>query len=878
MGGYRYDIEQLKLGLSPAVINETIDDRVAGLLVAGSGITLTYNDAANTLTITNTISPGTTGFGLMGIGEDGSPGEDATPIPGPQGPQGLQGQVGPAGPAIYLEADQGEQGEQGIPGGQGPAGVGNTGPTGNPGPMGPAVYLDAEGTEGDIGPPGPVGPAGPQGASGFSAGILGLWRTDTTVGGDPASGRLRWDNATEISALNITIDHIDQNNNDIDIFFDLMAVGDRLYIQDQNDSANYQIWTLTGTPTGSHALTYHSLPVSFVTSGGTGTTNFPNNSLVFVASTRPGAIGAQGPIGWAVDGVDGQDSMVPGPPGATGFPGPMGPAVYLDADQGLDGDIGPPGIQGPAGAGSVGPQGVPGVATFLEADAGLDGDFGPPGKDGPAGTTGAPGPMGPAVYLDAEQGIEGDFGPMGLVGPTGPAGPGTVGVGIGGAYVTKTADLIVVLGTPTLVAFDTEVYDDAGYWSSASPSQFFAPVRGWYVVYLHTLWDSTNTRRGAWIYKNTLTPTNAGAVCGQYIAAGVSPQVNCSGLCWLEQGEYVSFIVQTDAGSTLNSTTRWTRAGIVAVGLGMTGPQGRDGEDGFDGEDGSPGQPGRDGSTGAPGPMGPAVYLDAEPGQDGDFIPGPTGPAGPTGATGPAGGGGSSMGPPGQDGADSDDSGWLMGLRDPGATHWADEETIRKKWFFSARAEVNNGSAALPALKFAVADTGFYAGGASNIGVTFSGVMNYEFTSGAFIAHTGEVRANSATTLNAVMRAGANDQNLAVIFGLTYDGTINPYIRGFGGTSATTPGDVQHVTPLTGNTIRFQNAVDGLQFRVGGTNVAEVYRFGAWEPVAGDPPISSYNPGTITIPTEKFAIYASQLKATTTAVVTLQGTSVVRMI
>ena len=35
-------------------INETIDDRVAALLVAGSNITLTYNDAANTLTIAST--------------------------------------------------------------------------------------------------------------------------------------------------------------------------------------------------------------------------------------------------------------------------------------------------------------------------------------------------------------------------------------------------------------------------------------------------------------------------------------------------------------------------------------------------------------------------------------------------------------------------------------------------------------------------------------------------------------------------------------------------------------------------------------------------------------------------------------------------------
>lgn len=34
-----------------ATLNEQIDDRVAALLTAGANITLTYNDAANTLTI-----------------------------------------------------------------------------------------------------------------------------------------------------------------------------------------------------------------------------------------------------------------------------------------------------------------------------------------------------------------------------------------------------------------------------------------------------------------------------------------------------------------------------------------------------------------------------------------------------------------------------------------------------------------------------------------------------------------------------------------------------------------------------------------------------------------------------------------------------------
>ena len=278
-------------------------------------------------------------------GEDGSPGPQGLP-----GAAGAQGQIGPAGPAIYLEADAGEQGEQGIPGGQGPAGVGNPGPTGAPGPMGPAIYLDADGNEGDMGPPGPAGPAGAAGSPGYSAGILGVWRTDTTVGGDPASGRFRWDNATQISASIITVDHLDSNSNDIDVFFELLALGDRLYIQDQNDSTNYQIWQINGAVTGSHALTYHSLPVLYITSSGTGTTNFPDNHSAFIATSRLGNQGLQGPPGFADDGVDGADSMVPGPPG------PVGPA-------GATGPTGPAGSG--SGSGGPGPQG----------EDGQDGDF-----------------------------------------------------------------------------------------------------------------------------------------------------------------------------------------------------------------------------------------------------------------------------------------------------------------------------------------------------------------------------------------------------------------------------------------------------------------------------------------------------------------------
>lgn len=41
--------------------SEAVDDRVAALLVAGSNVTLTYNDAANTLTVASSGGGGGTG-------------------------------------------------------------------------------------------------------------------------------------------------------------------------------------------------------------------------------------------------------------------------------------------------------------------------------------------------------------------------------------------------------------------------------------------------------------------------------------------------------------------------------------------------------------------------------------------------------------------------------------------------------------------------------------------------------------------------------------------------------------------------------------------------------------------------------------------------
>lgn len=114
----------------------------------------------------------------------------------------------------------------------------------------------------------------------------------------------------------------------------------------------------------------------------------------------PGADGPMGPIGLTgEDGMDGDIGPM-GPAGAagaagtTGAQGPMGPAVFLAAES-LEGEMGPPGVAGAAGAtGSQGIQGIQGPlgpAIFLMAEPGEDGMIGPPGATGPQGPAGGGG-------------------------------------------------------------------------------------------------------------------------------------------------------------------------------------------------------------------------------------------------------------------------------------------------------------------------------------------------------------------------------------------------------------------------------------------------------------------------------------------------------
>ena len=147
-------------------LNETVDDRVAAFLQAGTGISLSYNDAGNQLVISNTSGGGSTTTPWMYDSYEPEP----LIIPGPQGNQGTAGSNGATGAQGPI-GPPGLAGEDGVDGSPGPPGApgatGPTGPSGTQGPQGVPGYDGIDGVDGDRGPPGPAGANGTNGSNGL---------------------------------------------------------------------------------------------------------------------------------------------------------------------------------------------------------------------------------------------------------------------------------------------------------------------------------------------------------------------------------------------------------------------------------------------------------------------------------------------------------------------------------------------------------------------------------------------------------------------------------------------------------------------------------------------------------------------------------------
>ena len=201
---------------------------------------------------------------------------------------------------VYYNTSTRELTYSDIPvGPQGPQGdVGPTGPQGDTGPTGPT------GPQGDVGP---TGPTGPEGQPGQNNNLYEYKAKTNATSGDPGANHIIWDNATQQDATNLIVSHIDNLNDDIEFLLGFLIEDDVIRLQAKDNSEEFQIWTISGTPTVTTS-SYITFPVSLTTS----TVSFTNNQVILMINRSAGVVGPTGPTGPQGD---------VGPTGPQGDPG-----------------------------------------------------------------------------------------------------------------------------------------------------------------------------------------------------------------------------------------------------------------------------------------------------------------------------------------------------------------------------------------------------------------------------------------------------------------------------------------------------------------------------------------------------------------------------
>jgi hypothetical protein len=128
-------------------------------------------------------------------------------------------------------------------------------------------------------------PRGDTGAAGASGGSSTAWRyraKTNATSGYPTNGHLLWNNATQTSATEILVSHLDDEGTDVELLLSFFAQDQKIFIQNRDDSSQNQVWEISGTPTVTGANTstaYYTFPVTLVSSAGAAFTN--NHSILF---------------------------------------------------------------------------------------------------------------------------------------------------------------------------------------------------------------------------------------------------------------------------------------------------------------------------------------------------------------------------------------------------------------------------------------------------------------------------------------------------------------------------------------------------------------------------------------------------------------------
>jgi hypothetical protein len=109
-----------------------------------------------------------------------------------------------------------------------------------------------------------------------------LYNNNLTTSAPPASGQIRYNNSVNQNATEVYISHLTRDSIDIDPFLALITQLSILYIQDQDNSANYIKYNVNSNPVIT-PNSYVTVSVTFLEGNGTGLTNFPAGMNIFLS-------------------------------------------------------------------------------------------------------------------------------------------------------------------------------------------------------------------------------------------------------------------------------------------------------------------------------------------------------------------------------------------------------------------------------------------------------------------------------------------------------------------------------------------------------------------------------------------------------------------
>ena len=101
---------------------------------------------------------------------------------------------------------------------------------------------------------------------------------NSTTASDPGTGKLRWNNADQLSATELYFDRLTQDGFDISLMLLVSMAGDKIAIQRKNFALDNQIWQLLGPAV--QMADWFKVPVQFVSAEGN--SSFSGNQEISV--------------------------------------------------------------------------------------------------------------------------------------------------------------------------------------------------------------------------------------------------------------------------------------------------------------------------------------------------------------------------------------------------------------------------------------------------------------------------------------------------------------------------------------------------------------------------------------------------------------------